>query len=88
MARIDSVSPRPPPAQVTDQLGSPHPGPATLQVLSEGVEVRQGVPAIDPLGLEAVLPPPGDELGERPVAVHMAHAIASADAEAGQVPRR
>jgi hypothetical protein len=72
---------------VADQLGSTDPRATLLEMPSEGVEVRQGVSAIDPLGLEAVLTPPGDQLGQRSVAVDVTHAIASAHTQAGQVPR-
>ena len=72
---------------MADQLGSTDPRATLLQVLSESVEVRQGVSAIDPLGLEAVLPPPGDQLGQRSIGVDVTHAIAPAHSEAGQVSR-
>ena len=56
-------------------------------MIPERIEVRQRMSAVDPLGLQAVLLSPLDQLGEGAVAVDVAHPIAAANPEAGQIAR-
>ena len=78
---------RPPPPEVADELRATHAGSAELQALAERVEVGQRVAAVDPLGSQTALTPPLDQLGQRAVAVDVAHRVAAPDAEARKVSR-
>ena len=62
----------PPPADVGHEFGPGHTGFVFGHYFTEHIEVRQHVPPVHPLSAQISRGAPGEQLLDRPIAVHVA----------------